>query len=142
MIKRLQRIGVIIILLSVVLTACSVIQPEEEATFTPDVTPTARLSVITDLIQEVECADERSDLYLIDDEVAVWYREGSCADNAYGINLYDAATGALLCQHFDSIAGPQTRCDSENYQDLFDQLINTDDPTSLDDYSVEEVPTG
>ncbi len=69
------------------------------------------------------CADIRNRLFLIDDQMVVWDRAGTCADAAYGLALYGSTPDQVLCVSHDSIAGPVKTCQDERYQDLFETII-------------------
>lgn len=75
---------------------------------------------------KTDCSDIRNELYLINDDIVFWIVEGSCSDASYSYTLYQDNTENILCQLFDSIAGPQEIC-NEEFQDLFRILTNNID---------------
>jgi hypothetical protein len=89
-----------------------------------------------------DCIDIRNRLFVIDDEVVLWDRVGSCPDASYEIQLYGEDLDDLLCEIADSIDGPQMDIYDENYRDLFETIIDNieEDNLGLDDsYLVEDV---
>jgi hypothetical protein len=75
------------------------------------------------------CADIRSQLFLIDDQLVFWDIAGNCADASYSEMLFDSTPDQVLCSFHDSIAGPIKECQDEQYQDLFDVITaNLDKP--------------
>lgn len=96
--------------------------------------PNGVLPIAADFIakaQEATCADQRNRLFMIDKSMVLWDRAGSCADNAYGRNLYGATPQALLCSVADSIAGPQTTCADDKSRALFDVIVANLDRADL-----------
>ncbi|MGZ8290985.1 MAG: protease complex subunit PrcB family protein, partial [Telluria sp.] len=89
------------------------------------------------------CADTRNRLFAIDGKMVFWDRAGSCADNAYARRLYGPTPDILLCESYDSIAGPRTVCINDASRDLFNTMINNLERADLGigrDYKVEALP--
>lgn len=89
-----------------------------------------------------DCTDIRNRLFIIDDELALWDRVGSCPDNSYEVQLFREGLDNLLCETYDSIDGPQTYIYDEDYRDLFEFIWDhiEDENLGLDDsYLVEQV---
>ena len=72
----------------------------------------------------------------------LWDRVGNCPDNSYEVQLFREDLDNLLCETYDSIAGPQTTIYDEDYRDLFETILDNieDENLGLDDsHLVEEV---
>lgn len=69
------------------------------------------------------CSSIRNNLYIIDNQLVLWERAGNCADNSYSQTLFGQNIDQVLCQHFDSIAGPRTIYYDARYKELFDTVI-------------------
>ena len=95
--------------------------PTQTASFTPSPKPSSFQSFI-DVAKSAECADQRNDLYLIDNSLVFWAKQGRCADGGYGYVLYGKTPSDRLCYIGDSIAGPQTSCTTEQYRSLFNLI--------------------
>ena len=89
-----------------------------------------------------DCTGIRNRLFIIDDELVLWDRVGNCPDNSYEVQLFRKDLDHLLCETYDSIAGPQTYIYDEDYRDLFEHILDNieDENLGLDDsHLVEEV---
>lgn len=75
------------------------------------------------LASKAECADIRNRLFLIDNKLVFWDRQGNCADHAYGQQLFGHHIDQVLCLYHDSLLGPMKRCYDERYRALFETLI-------------------
>jgi len=87
------------------------------------------------------CSDIKNELFLIDNELVFWTREGNCPDSYYSSELYLGASVELLCYTRDSIAGPQSSCEPI-YEDLFAVIFPHQDEPNLGleaGHSVEEI---
>ena len=110
-----------------------------------DVPPTDEDLDIEPFIEYAEtsdCTDIRNRLFIIDDELVLWDRVGSCPDYSYEVQLFREGLDNLLCETYDSIDGPQTYIYDEDYRDLFELIFDNieDENLGLDDsHSVEEV---
>jgi hypothetical protein len=76
------------------------------------------------MIQNVTCAQTKNQLFVIDAKMVFWRREGTCADNNFAYKLYARNSTELLCQMTSSIAGPQTSCVDDSYQELFGTITS------------------
>lgn len=93
--------------------------------------------------QSEMCADTGNRLFAIDGKMVFWERTGSCADNAYARRLYGPTPDILLCESYDSIAGPRTVCINDASRDLFNTIVNNLERADLGigrDYKVEAMP--
>lgn len=77
------------------------------------------------------CADIRNRLFVIDEELVLWDRAGSCPDAAYSVALYGGAPDQELCVHHDSIAGPVLECRETQYREMFEEIIANLDKADL-----------
>lgn len=96
--------------------------------------PNGVMPIVADFIakaQEASCTDQRNRLFMIDKSMVFWDRAGTCADNAYGRNLYGATPQALLCSVADSIAGPKTTCADDKSRALFNVIVANLDRADL-----------
>ncbi|WP_457652579.1 hypothetical protein [Rhodocaloribacter sp.] len=88
------------------------------------------------------CADEANRLFLIDGEMVFWDRRGACADARFSFTLFGRTPDEVLCQSYDSFAGPMTSC-PEAFADLFETIITHLDAEDLGlgaDHTVEPIP--
>lgn len=81
------------------------------------------------LAKESACADQRNDVYQIDERYIFWVREGSCSDASYGYTLYDASPKKEICSKSDSLAGPVFECDDQ--EKLLKKMIKNLDQEDL-----------
>jgi hypothetical protein len=87
------------------------------------------LDAFREMARQSDCDDTRNQLFLIDEEVVFWAREGQCADWMYTYRLFGNAPDVTHCRFEDSIAGPQSEC-SKEHEALFSVIMrNLDDPT-------------
>jgi hypothetical protein len=75
------------------------------------------------LARDAPCAELHNRLFLIDNTMVFWERRGRCADSAYNHTLFGKRREQVLCEHYDSLIGPLTRCYDERYQTLFETII-------------------
>jgi len=83
-----------------------------------------------DFALNANCADKTNDLFIIDNKMVLWIVEGSCSDASYSYTLFGNNTDIILCKEFDTIAGPNRECFDDNYEDIFQIIIeniNTND---------------
>ena len=110
-----------------------------------DVIPTDEDLDIEPFVEYAEasdCTDIRNRLFIIDDELVLWDRVGSCPDASYEVQLFREGLDNLLGESYDSVAGPQTDIYDEDYRDLFELILDNieDENLGLDDsYLLEEV---
>lgn len=89
------------------------------------------------------CADQRRQLYVIDEAMVLFVRAGSCPDNSYSQTLYGRSPAEVLCTTHDSIAGPMTRCEAGAPQDLFETMtgnLSLPDLGLGSDHKVRAIP--
>jgi hypothetical protein len=94
------------------------------------------------LVRPANCAQTRNELYVIDDKMVFWLRQGNCPDNSYAYTLYARNPQQPLCVQKDSIAGPDTSCVDDNYAALFNTITGNlnDIKLGLDaGHSVEKI---
>jgi len=110
--------------------------------FTANQTPEIDLDQFKELASNTPCADLKNRLFLIDDCMVLWDRVGNCPDNGYSITLFGSSVDNILCRLSDSIAGPRKSCNDQNYEDMFETVINNlDDPDlGLEGHTVESIP--
>lgn len=97
------------------------------------VTPSApgvNLAPFKAMARAADCSDKRNRLYLIDDQMVFWDREGSCMDALFTLTLFGQTVSDVLCNRSDSIGGPNaTTCTDESFRPMFETMIsNLDDP--------------
>ena len=87
------------------------------------------LTAFKAMAASADCDDIRNRLFLIDERMVFWDREGSCADGHYTLVLAETVD-TFLCERHESIGGPNTtQCTVESYRDMFETMIhNLDDP--------------
>jgi hypothetical protein len=85
--------------------------------------PSPGLNPFVKMARGSVCADKWNRLYLIDEKLVFWDRQGECADNSYAQTLYGKSPDEILCLQHDSIAGPRKECRDAKYAQLFETLI-------------------
>ena len=101
------------------------------------------LAAFKQLARTEPCADIRNQLFLIDDQLVFWDVAGNCADASYSQTLYRSSPDQVLCAAHDSIAGPMTNCQDEQYRALFDTITANLDQPDLglgSQHTVQSVP--
>jgi len=94
-----------------------------------EASPEVDLSPFRDLARSSDCTDIKNRLFLIDDTLVLWDRQGQCPDASYLVRLSNGTTESVLCELHDSIAGPLKECPDEQYSALFETIIaNLDEP--------------
>jgi hypothetical protein len=87
------------------------------------------LEPFKEMARRAECADYANRLFLIDQQLVLWDRRGNCPDRGYHQRLYQGTVDRLLCERFDSVAGPIERCADEDYRNLFRRMVeNLEEP--------------
>jgi hypothetical protein len=88
------------------------------------------LTAFKAMAASADCDDIRNRLFLIDERMVFWDREGNCADGHYTLALFAETVDTFLCRRSESIGGPNTtQCTVESYRDMFETMIhNLDDP--------------
>ncbi|HEY5801791.1 MAG TPA: protease complex subunit PrcB family protein [Burkholderiaceae bacterium] len=84
-----------------------------------------------DVAKAASCSNVKNNLSVIDNKYVFWDRAGQCADNSYGYTLYGATPDKILCEQYDSIAGPRTTCRDESARSLFDTIVKNTGTTDL-----------
>ncbi len=77
------------------------------------------------------CNDITNRLFLIDQKVVFWERAGRCPDNSYEHTLFGEKPDTVLVVSRDSIAGPRTNYNDENYRAMFDTIVKNRDKADL-----------
>ena len=93
--------------------------------------------------RSAHCADVKNKLFLIDRELVFWHSEGNCPDASYSLILYDRTNDQVLCSLTDSIAGPRKTINNNEYENLFETIIDNLEKSDLglsSDHRVEEIP--
>jgi hypothetical protein len=83
------------------------------------------------MAQNATCADTRNWLFLVDDQQVFWDRAGTCADAGFSQTHYGTTTNTVLSEHYDSVAGPVTQYQDENYRVMFDTMVANLDAADL-----------
>jgi len=89
--------------------------------------------------KDAQCAESRNDLYVIDEALVFWVKEGNCPDASYGYVLYSYTPDDVVCAQYDSIAGPNEFCNDSSYRQFFDAIVEGRDLQDLglgSDYAV------
>jgi len=88
------------------------------------------LDVFRDMAKNETCSDITNKLFLIDNKNVFWIVEGNCPDASYSYTLFGRTPDEIICKLYDSIAGPQEQCFDNNFQEIFQIIvdnINADD---------------
>jgi len=83
------------------------------------------------MAQQANCADKRNDLYVIDNHMVFWAKEGACFDASYSYVLYGKTPQERFCQSADSVVGQMKNCDNQSYQEIFNTILNNKDEKDL-----------
>jgi hypothetical protein len=70
------------------------------------------------------CTDIVNKLFVIDDALVFWWREGSCRDASFGYTLFGTDTGNVLCRHLETIAGLYEDIRDSSCLPMFLTIIN------------------
>lgn len=81
--------------------------------------------------KEASCANLHNRMFVIDQKQVLWDKAGSCADAAYSVTLFGNTPKLVLCNSFDSIAGPRTTCEDAKNTDYFKTILNNLDKADL-----------
>lgn len=101
-----------------------------EAPATIRITPLVTTEFIS-LASGASCANLRNRMYLIDQKQVFWDKAGSCADAAYDLVLFGSTTKNILCSAADSIVGPRTICNDEQFRAMFLTISSNLDKADL-----------
>lgn len=85
----------------------------------------------TEMAKKAGCADKRNNIYVIDDKMVFWAKEGSCMDASYSYVFYGKTKSQVLCSSGDSIAGPRESCSDESYHEMFNTITKNLDDKNL-----------
>ena len=89
------------------------------------------LDSFRELARNAPCADIDNRLFLIDEAVLFWTREGNCPDNWYEHVLFGETPEKVICQLHDSIAGPVYTCNDSTYEAIFWTIVDNLDKEDL-----------
>ena len=95
-----------------------------------------------DIARNAICGDITNNLFVIDNKMVFWVVEGNCPDASYTYTLYGENPDKIYCKKYDSIAGPQEQCNNEDYQEIFQIIIDNLDNDNLgldENYKVTKV---
>ena len=95
-----------------------------------------------DIARNATCSDITNNLFVIDNKMVFWVVEGNCPDASYTYTLYGNNPDDIYCKKYDSIAGPQEQCNNEDYQEIFQIIIDNLDNDNLgldENYKVTKV---
>lgn len=96
----------------------------------PVVAPLATAEFVS-LAKDASCANLRNRLFVIDQKQVFWDKAGTCADASYSQVLFGNTPQTILCTSADSIAGPRTFCNDQQYLDLFQTITKNLDKADL-----------
>jgi hypothetical protein len=82
-------------------------------------TPPIATTEFVALAGSASCANLRNRMFVIDQKQVLWDKAGSCADASYELVLFGADTKKILCSSGDTIAGPKTTCNDEQFRTMF-----------------------
>jgi hypothetical protein len=83
------------------------------------------------MAQASACHDLRNRLFLIDQKMVFWDRLGNCPDNGHEQTLFGSTPDQVLAVTRDSIAGPRTNYNDDNYRAMFDTMMKNRDKADL-----------
>ena len=87
--------------------------------------------VFKNMARNTTCADITNKLFIIDNQILFWVVEGNCPDASYSYTLFGNNPDEILCKRYDSIVGPQEQCNNDNYQEIFQIIIDNIDTDNL-----------
>ena len=70
------------------------------------------------LARGASCANLRNRMFVVDEKHVFWDKAGSCADASYEMVLYGKTSKNVLCSIGDTIAGPKTTCNDEQFRSM------------------------
>jgi hypothetical protein len=94
------------------------------------------------MANQTRCADILNQLFLIDNHLVFWNRQGRCHDFTFSQRLYRDNTDTLVCALEDSIAGPTGGCFEVSDIALFNTIISNLDSPDLGlgpEHTVEQI---
>ena len=90
---------------------------------------------------EINCAETRNQLYLIDGQYIFHSTEGWCSDAGYSHTLYGASLDERICYQEDSFVGQLSSCEP-SYGELFETILENLDQPDLglgNEHSIEMI---
>ncbi len=120
----MNKIFILYFLLVVAVSGCG----GGSASTTPETIATTDFIL---LASSASCANQRNRLWVIDEKQVLWDKAGNCADASFSQVLYGNTPQNILCSSGDSIAGPKTSCNDEQYRSLFLTASNNLDKADL-----------
>ena len=108
----------LMLLIPFIAILCSIFIIILDYNYKPDDT-SIDLDIFKNLAKNSTCSDIANKLFTIDNQIVFWRKEGSCSDASYSYILFGNNPNEVLCEKFDSIAGPQIVCNNENYKGIF-----------------------
>jgi hypothetical protein len=121
----------LLILSIVFLVACGSATTQASNAGLPAKSKAVQTAEFVKLASNASCANLRNRLFLIDQKFVLWDKKGVCSDASYSITLFGNTPNTILCTKADSIAGPQTKCEQAQHDDMFDTIINSLDQSDL-----------
>ncbi len=137
--QRLAKRVLVALLSSVapfLLYACAPASSNEQIPL--DIEPFIRMA------ENAGCADQRNQLYVIDEQFVFWATEGGCEDASYAYVLYGVTPDEKLCYLEDSFIGARSACEP-GLEGLFVTIQQNLDQPNLglnDVHTVTEVMRG
>jgi hypothetical protein len=121
------------LLLAVAISGCggggNVVESSQVAQ--PLVAATLATSAFVQLATGASCANLRNRLFVIDQKQVFWDKVSTCADASYSQVLFGDKPETILCSTADSIAGPRTFCNDQQFKTLFDTIAKNLDKADL-----------
>lgn len=118
------------LLLAVSISGCGGGGKLTEASTTPT-TPVLATTEFVALASAASCANLRNRMFVIDQKQVFWDKAGSCADASFDLVLFGSAAKTVLCSLSDSIAGPKTTCNDEQFRTMFLTMTKNLDKADL-----------
>lgn len=97
----------------------------------PLVAATLATSAFVQLATGASCANLSNRLFVIDQKQVFWDKAGTCADASYSQVLFGDKPETILCSTADSIAGPRTICNDQQFKTLFETMTKNLDKADL-----------
>lgn len=95
------------------------------------IAPMLATTEFVSLASAASCANLRNRMFVIDQKQVFWDKAGSCADASFDLVLFGNATKTVLCSSADSIAGPKTTCNDEQFRTMFLTMTKNLDKADL-----------
>jgi len=91
------------------------------------------------MARSASCADMENRIFLIENKLVLTLRHGNCPDASFHIALYQEDPDHILCEFYDSIAGPVKNIYSETFRSMFEIIINNQDQNNFGLGSMYEI---